>query len=473
MKLKSVRIKNYRSIEDLPFEIEPLDDGSFAYGLIGINEAGKSSFLKALALLDDHTNIKPELGDFHNKSNPITVVFIYEQSDKEISDSKRLILEKFPELKIANEELKSVTLYVNFEYPSLEKKMSLVCAHIKSEQKDDIENLLKDHIYTQSHYTIFWKSEDRYLINKEISLNAFSADPDNVSIPLKNCFSLLGLDTKEKIQSKVQEISSDSTERQVLRTDLGNKVTKLIKQVWPNHPITITFDISGDIINFHVNDPNGRPRTTNQRSDGFKQFVSFLLNVSSQRETRELSDSLILLDEPETHLHPQAQEYFLSELIKISQGENNICFFATHSNYMIDKNDLSRNYKVVKSGQTNKTSIEKFDKSISTYASVNYDVFGLPSSDYFNQLYGKLHERYVDENTNDGNRNFVKYFDQNYLFPNLQSKKIKKDRAWKGYPNEITFITEIRNSINHYNSNKPKIDELELKKGIEYMLELL
>ena len=473
MKLKSVRIKNYRSIEDVPFEVQLLGDGSCAYGLIGINEAGKSSFLKALALLDDHTNIKPEIGDFHDRSTPITVVFTYEQSDEEITDSREIILAKFPELEISNEELKSVTLYISFESPSLTKKTSLVCAYIKSEQRGDIENLLNDHVYKKSHFTIFWKSEDKYLINKEISLSAFSADPDNISIPLKNCFSLLGLDTKEKIHSKIQEISSDSTERQVLRIDLGDKVTELIKQVWPNHPITITFDISGDIINFHVNDTNGRPRTTNQRSDGFKQFVSFLLNISSQRETGELSNSLILLDEPETHLHPQAQEYFLSELIKISQVGNNICFFATHSNYMIDKNDLSRNYKVVKSDKTNKTSVEKFDKSISTYASVNYDVFGISSSDYFNQLYGALHEKYVDEDLSDNNRTSVKNFDQIYLYTNLQNKKIKKDRAWKGHPNQITFITEIRNSINHYNSTQPVINDSELKKGIEYMLELL
>ena len=473
MKLKSIRIKNYRSIHEVNFEISPLGDNSFTYGLIGINEAGKSSFLKALALLDDHTNIKPEVGDFHDKSNPITVLFVYEQSDEEIEESKKIVLDKFPELGISNEELKSVTLYVNFEHPSLTKSISLVCAYIKSEQKEEIENLLKDHIYKKSHYTIFWKSEDKYLINKEISLSAFSADPDNTSIPLKNCFSLLGLDTKEKIESKIKEISSDSTERQILRDTLGEKVTELIRQVWPNHPVTITFDISGDIINFHVNDPNGRPRTTNQRSDGFKQFVSFLLNISSQRETSELSDSLILLDEPETHLHPQAQEFFLSELIKISKSENNICFFATHSNYMIDKNDLSRNYKVVKDDKTNRTDIQKFDKNISTYASVNYEVFGISSSDYFNQLYGILHERYIDEDINDINRTSVKYFDQNYLFTKLQNRKIKKDRVWKGRPNEITFITEIRNNINHYNSTKPVINESELKKGIEYMIELL
>lgn len=473
MKLKKIRIKNYRSIEEITFDINTLDDNSYTYGLIGINEAGKSSFLKALAFLDDHTNIKPEIGDFYNKNNPITIIYDYEQSDLEINDSKNLILETFPELEIIDKDLKSMVLYLNFEYNSLIKKMSLVCPYIQFEQKNEIENLLTQDIYKKTHYTIFWKSEDKYLINKEISLNTFANDPDNTSIPLKNCFSLLKLDTKEKIQLKIQEISSDSTERQILRDELGKKVTELIKQVWPNHPITITFDISGDMINFHVNDPNGRPRTTNQRSDGFKQFVSFLLNISSQRKTTELSDSLILLDEPETHLHPQAQEYFLSELIKITQSENNICFFATHSNHMVDKNDLSRNYKVIKNENTNKTSIERFDKNLSTYASVNYEVFGIISTDYFNQLYGLLHQKYIDDNIDDNQRNSVKYFDQNYIFTNLQNKKIKKDRPWKGHPNEVTFITEIRNNINHYKNNQTSIDNSELKKGIEYMLELL
>lgn len=473
MKLKFIRIKNYRSIDNISFELEPLSDGSFTYGLIGINEAGKSSFLKALAFLDNHTNINPELDDFFQKDVPIEITYVYEQTKNEIKEAKQLVVDKFPDLKILDEDIKEVNLVISFSYPKLTKIKSLVCSHLKTDQKDEIENILVDHIYGKSHYTIFWKSEDKYLINKEISLSSFATDPSNTSIPLKNCFALIGIDTTEAIQKKITEISSQSTERQILREELGEKVTSLVKSRWPNHPVTITFDISGDLINFHVNDPHGRPRTTGQRSDGFKQFISFLLNISSQKEVKELSNSLILLDEPETHLHPQAQEYFLSELIKITQTENNICFFATHSNFMIDKKDLSRNYKVIKKQDSGSTFIEKFDKSISTYASVNYDVFGIPSVDYFNQLYGTLHERYIDDNLNETQRFSVKYFDQNYLFVNLQSRKIKKDRQWRGNPNEITFITEIRNNINHYKTNSSAINELELKKGIEYMIEIL
>ena len=43
MKLSSITIKNFRSIEDLTFKVEEVD-GSYTFALIGVNESGKSSF---------------------------------------------------------------------------------------------------------------------------------------------------------------------------------------------------------------------------------------------------------------------------------------------------------------------------------------------------------------------------------------------------------------------------------------------
>jgi predicted ATP-dependent endonuclease of OLD family len=66
-----------------------------------------------------------------------------------------------------------------------------------------------------------------------------------------------------------------------------------------------------------------------KRSDGFKQFVSIILNLSIENETGVLNNKVILLDEPETHLHPSGQKYLRNELLKIS--ENNLVIYATHS----------------------------------------------------------------------------------------------------------------------------------------------
>jgi len=54
-----------------------------------------------------------------------------------------------------------------------------------------------------------------------------------------------------------------------------------------------------------------------------------LLTISAESATNQLSNSFLLLDEPETHLHPQAQEYLKDELIKITRNDaNNIVFFG-------------------------------------------------------------------------------------------------------------------------------------------------
>ena len=52
MKLASIILKNYKSIEELEIEIKEID-GSFTYALLGINESGKSSILKAISYFED------------------------------------------------------------------------------------------------------------------------------------------------------------------------------------------------------------------------------------------------------------------------------------------------------------------------------------------------------------------------------------------------------------------------------------
>jgi predicted ATP-dependent endonuclease of OLD family len=52
MKLESITLKNYRSVKSVSFLFNQIKDKSFTYGLIGENEAGKSSILKGIAIKD-------------------------------------------------------------------------------------------------------------------------------------------------------------------------------------------------------------------------------------------------------------------------------------------------------------------------------------------------------------------------------------------------------------------------------------
>ncbi len=456
MKLKSVKISNYRSIKEITLDINPLDDKTFTYGLIGVNEAGKSTILKSLALKDGLKDGKgnPLLlqKDFKDKTKPVEIEYSYVLEKEETQTYKELLGSQETPIEIKGVELKDFLITAIFNYASpdqIEINLNIINISSDNEHKESIQNILKPIILDKAHKAIFWTAEDRYLISQPINLSQFAAAPDDISVPLKNCFVLTGI---TDIQNRISSLAGDSTEVEQLEKELGESVTNHINAVWPKHPILITFKIGEGLINFHIKDleADGKAKTADQRSDGFKQFVSFLLTVSAQNKNDQLSDSILLLDEPETHLHPQAQEDLLKELIKITNNDrNNVVFFATHSNYMIDKEDLSRNYKIKK--EKNNTEKEQFDKKNSTYASVTYEVFGIASIDYHNELYG--------------------YFEDN------QKEKLdnlKKDRKWDNAKTnkieDVSLTTYIRHSMHHpENTKNKKFTKEELNKSIEIL----
>lgn len=463
MKLKEVTIKNFRSIDELTIEINPTEDNSFTYGLIGINEAGKSSILRAMSFKDNYDSFVPTIKDFNNKAKPVEVSYKYEMDSKDIKLAKEYLKIKISETDLSKIEISQVSFNITIPIatPNTFTK-TVTCYNFRDDDdalKLSVEAHLVAHITADRFKTIFWKAEDKYLISKPIAQAEFAQNP-NISIPLRNCFYLAGItNIKESIA-----LLGDSTEKEFLEEKLGEKVTEHIKNVWKGHPIKITFKISDGLINFHVKDENaiGRAKTADQRSDGFKQFISFLLTVSAENKNNGLENTLLLLDEPETHLHPKAQEDLLDELIKITKSKkNNVIFFATHSNYLIDKNYLNRNFKIEKPEET--TIVTIYENKSSTYASVNYDVFEIESTDYHNELYGRAQElSNIDKGTE-----FDKKIKE--LHPKVT---IKVDYIHSnGNKFNCTLPTYIRHLIHHpENKNNEKYTVTELKRSIKNLL---
>jgi hypothetical protein len=169
------------------------------------------------------------------------------------------------------------------------------------------------------------------------------------------------------------------------------------------------------------------------------------------------------LDEPETHLHPKAQEDLLNELVKITKSsKNNIVFFATHSNYMVDKNLLNRNIKVEKPEDS--TVITTFKGKPSSYASVNYDVFDIVSTDYHNELFAKAYDLSEENNLTN--------FDKKITELNEDAYKIEKEyEQLKGKKFDCTLCTYIRHQIHHpENELNKRFTEHELEKSIKVLL---
>ncbi len=478
MKFLKITIENFRSIESETFALEEID-GSNTFTLIGINESGKSSFLQATSLVDNGDVLFPQ--DFFDDKSSISIYLTYRLEPSDEKELRKALAEKgFEKELLSKIQIEEVDACVSFEPTATPARKNFDRIKFKkhifadytlegekpvrknSEQTQDdldlekyFETYLPQYFWETTHYITFWKSADEYLINNQIDLNAFASDPKNTSIPLLNCFRLAGIED-EKIPAEISKLQNNPADVNNLQDKLGDKITAHIKKVWPDHPVKIKFQINNMMLSFLVEDIGVKydAKTTSQRSDGFRQFVSFLLTVSAESSTDQLSYSLLLLDEPETHLHPQAQEYLRNELIKITKNkENNIVLFATHSNYMIDKDHIDRCFRVMKQGNK-RTKLERIKGQDSSYSEVNYEVFGIPTNDYHNELYGYLED--------------------------VEKAKLESLSENKRWYNEKTKIAEnlslatyIRHSIHHpENTKNKKFTSEELIKSIETLREL-
>ena len=92
MRLLNIIIENFRCIEHQEFTIKEIDT-SHTYTLIGVNETGKSSFLKAISLIDNEETINYPL-DYFNEKKPVMIHLLYQIDLLEITKLKDELSEK-------------------------------------------------------------------------------------------------------------------------------------------------------------------------------------------------------------------------------------------------------------------------------------------------------------------------------------------------------------------------------------------
>ena len=382
---------------------------SYTTMLVGVNESGKSNILQALSFFktpsgecdfDDYCTQKEEDKAkyvlcsyelaFENKEDYRTVI------DKKIVGDKKLSFEisrieknvylgkgnsKFAELY----EIQVCKLPENKFIKVIEPNKSYAVidveeagAEVLNEEsllkyfQQDIEAIIKLHEPEMS----FWKSSEDYLIASDIDLNTFKDNQSNR--PLVNIFALAGSDTKAKILDRINNITN-SRHRSRLQKILSEKATEYIQNIWKhNIEIIIEIDKTSNCA-VHIRDDgeaNSHDRySMNARSDGFKQFISLILSLSVETTQFNKNNRLIIIDEPEMHLHPSAIRDLSKELIRM--GEKNYVFVATHSPFLIDKKHKERNMIISKNNHaiTEKKAIKAHESIIDD--EVLREAFGL------------------------------------------------------------------------------------------------
>jgi predicted ATP-dependent endonuclease of OLD family len=422
LKLTKITILNFKSIQEIEFEIQKYGT-SYSTMLLGVNESGKSNILEAMSFLKVPNGSYDYL-DYHNQKDEqnqdIDILFSLTASAKsqgvfldavlskvvsggdllkfEITDIEKdvylrpdstdfryiysysvdkLTTGLFVAVNIAGtitrvgkiltEDTYSLSsTALNDEYVKLDNSLF----------REYFGEVIEDAILELEPTVTYWTPSNDYLISTE-NLISFAETPQ-LKPALKNIFLIAGYDTNESIKAAIGRISNGQ-HRSRLQSKLQEFLDSYIKNVW-KHDIDIVVDLTETgQFTLSIRDSGEKNKhdrlPINGRSEGARHFLSLILSLSIESKHDKLTNQLILIDEPEVHLHPSGIRDLRNELLKI--GEKNYLFASTHSPFLVDKLHKERNIIIKKNGdaKTEKKHIQSYSDSLDD--EVLYEAFGL------------------------------------------------------------------------------------------------
>jgi len=205
---------------------------------------------------------------------------------------------------------------------------------LKGKEKIDfVSNLVKDSaLKNMKIYQWRYKEED--FLQENVPIADLIQSPDKFR-SVTNMFLISGW-KKSDLATNLQ--NQTSTVYSNLFNQVKRSINSLIKNHWSSHKnLKIELEHRGDHLTIHLNEP-GSSTPPEFRSDGLKWFLTFLINFRAQ--SKDISNYILLIDEPGLYLHPRGQKDVLDEIENLSQ-ENQI-IYTTHQTFLINKNKSER-----------------------------------------------------------------------------------------------------------------------------------
>jgi putative ATP-dependent endonuclease of OLD family len=94
-------------------------------------------------------------------------------------------------------------------------------------------------------------------------------------------------------------------------------------------------------------DVNGYELDIHELSAGEKSIIHFVFCIYGY----ELNDGLMMIDEPESHIHPQIQRKFLNILFEATRSLNMQFIIVTHSSIMVDQSTIKNIFRFYKDNE--------------------------------------------------------------------------------------------------------------------------
>ena len=484
MLLKDISIKNFRAIKELKFSAE-----NFSV-FIGNNATGKTSVLEAINFALSPYFLKGRIKhtDFYNgEDEPIIIELEFDSNftaeipdgyTKQSVECNKVRLEIKRRDKATPGKAFSDAVVVKHQLvpvPTTEKGSKKGSWKVRRKNKTyfrfDERLLSLPQVESKEFPRSFYFSKDR---GKQLQ-RGFNSSISSVLEDFNWRFS-------KRMRGEGEESNFFSVKKEFERGILSKvddiAVKKSLLELneklagFNVNGIGLSFIDSGAPFNsaFLIQDSENLDLSVTSLGSGIEMIVSLLFLETLASLSRERI--IVLIDEPELHLHPSLQEKF-TEYIKNLSEEKQV-FVSTHSPYFFKPcmEDDQIKLMVTKRESDNLVVIED-EESLNlfpwspSWGEINYSAYGLLTVEFHNELYGYLQERENKYSVNE----IESYFSQCEGIP--QSKKwIRRDR--QNSEDDVTLMTFIRHSIHHpENTLNVSCTPDELRSSIKTMIGLI
>lgn len=281
-------------------------------------------------------------------------------------------------------------------------------------------------------------------------------------------------------QKAHKEAFSDGEESlSSLTEDVTSQVESLVQAQYGAAKVRLNFDLpdattfikGGQLL---VTDGNYETPLCDKGTGMQRAVTLALIQVYSnmQHKTKEHAPLTLLLDEPETWLHPRAQIQLGEALARISEDEQ--LFLITHSPYMLRSYSPTKHRLLIFSREDNVPSIQYSDElgllanQEPSLGEITYFAFGIPTLEFHDELWGEI--QVISKRKSE--RKLNTYLHDTHRLP--YAKKWDRDDKPNDAPEDATLPYYIRNSIHHPENrlNDPYTDE-ELAESTESLIAVL
>ena len=365
MKYKKFVIENYRAIKR---KIE-IDLSKRIIPLVGVNECGKTTILKALLCFDmtnDGVNNSEHLKSIHNlyetgKKEPTKITSLIECNSEELIEMLDSSFNSINKL-INTDKWKPEYQAIIDEIPAFKEDLTInsdiaVTRNITSSAKwysakelKSLSGITQDVVcreLVKNLPYILYNDDFTDRPEQEIKI----ADDANKSSSWEDIFDNVVLSASQQ-QFSLRDIfqENDVRQRNSMISDVTTYLDQALTAAWTKfapkkHKIKtrLEVDVKDNILRvFMIEETGGVSRDffINDRSKGFIWYYNFIMKVRfNPKKSGDGNSTVFLLDEPGSYLHEKAQEELCKKLKEISATEGCV-IYCTHSPRLLDPEQI-------------------------------------------------------------------------------------------------------------------------------------